>query len=68
MTDYQELLDRAYKEVKQVKTTERFEIPKVKGHIIGTRTIISNFSHICSTLRRKPEHLAKFLSSNNRIR
>jgi len=59
---YQELLDKAYKEVRQVKVAERFEVPKVEGHIVGTRTIISNFSQIASTLRRKPEHLAKFLS------
>jgi len=59
---YQELLDKAYKEVRQVKVAERFEVPKVEGHIVGTRTIISNFSQIASILRRKPEHLAKFLS------
>ncbi|UZE94028.1 MAG: translation initiation factor IF-2 subunit beta [Candidatus Pacearchaeota archaeon] len=59
---YQDLLEKAYKEVKQVKTIERFEIPKVESHIVGYQTIISNFSQICSNLRRKPEHLAKFLA------
>ena len=59
---YQELLDKLYKEVKQVKTAERFEIPEVKGHVMGNKTIATNFLQICSTLRRKPEHLAKFMS------
>lgn len=59
---YQNLLDKLYKEVKQVKATERFEIPKVEGHLLGNKTIINNFSQICSVLRRKKEHLAKFLS------
>ncbi len=39
----------------------RFEIPKVKGHIQGNRTILSNFKQIASTLGRKPEHLLKFI-------
>lgn len=59
---YQELLDKLYKQVKKVETTERFEVPKVEGMVEGSKTIITNFSQICSILRRKPEHLAKFLS------
>ena len=39
----------------------RFEIPKVKGHIQGNRTIISNFKQIANILGRKPEHLLKFI-------
>ncbi len=58
---YKELLEKLYKEVKQVKVTERFEVPEVKSHVEGTKTIIINFSQICSVLRRKPAHLAKFL-------
>jgi len=42
--------------------SERFEIPKVKGHIQGNKTIISNFYQIANTLRRKPEHLLKYIS------
>ncbi len=60
--NYQELLEKLYKEVRKIEVSERFEIPEVKSHIVGSKTIISNFSQICSTLRRKPEHLAKFLS------
>lgn len=59
---YNELLDKLYKQVKRIKVSERFEVPKVEGMIEGSKTIITNFSQICSILRRKPEHLAKFLS------
>jgi translation initiation factor 2 subunit 2 len=60
--DYKELLDRAYKEVKQMNiSSERFEIPKVEGHFQGKKTIITNFNQIASHLRRNPEHLQKFL-------
>ena len=59
---YNNLLEKLYKEVKQVKAVERFETPKVEGHVMGSKTIINNFSQICSTLRRNKEHLAKFLS------
>jgi len=40
---------------------ERFEMPKVQGHIEGNKTIISNLLQIADQLRRKPEHLLKFL-------
>ena len=61
--NYEEYLEKLYKEVKPVKVEKgRFEIPKVEGHIEGNKTIISNFSIIASSLRRKQEHLKKFLS------
>ncbi|MBI4447974.1 translation initiation factor IF-2 subunit beta, partial [Candidatus Woesearchaeota archaeon] len=41
--------------------SERFEIPRVTGHVEGFKTIITNFSAICSTFRREPAHLLKFL-------
>ena len=40
---------------------ERFEIPRVMGHVQGNRTIISNFMQIASTLRRDTEHLLKYV-------
>ena len=40
---------------------ERFEIPKVLGHVQGSRTIITNFLQIASTLRRDHEHLLKYV-------
>jgi translation initiation factor 2 subunit 2 len=59
--NYEQLLEKAYKEVKPVETGSRFEIPKVKGHVEGTKTIITNFSQICDSLRRDKDHVTKFL-------
>lgn len=62
MTDYKELLDEAYKKVKQIDTSsERFEIPKIEGHFQGRKTILTNFFQISSHLRRDPEHFMKFI-------
>jgi len=61
--DYKELLQKARKELPEsVKKVERFEMPKVKGHIEGNKTIISNFQQIADTLGRPVEHLLKFVS------
>ena len=60
--DYEKLLEEAYGKVKKVEGKgERFEIPKVEGHFEGKKTIITNFSHIVSHIRRNPEHFQKFL-------
>ncbi len=60
--DYKKLLKQARKELPDVVfEKERFEIPKVKGHIQGNRTIISNFIQIADSLRRKPEHMLKYV-------
>lgn len=40
---------------------ERFEVPKVRGHIQGNKTIINNFHQIAGTLSRPPEHLLKYV-------
>lgn len=62
MEDYEKLLESAYKEVKPIKDSgERFEVPKVQGHAEGTKTILTNFPRIASTLRRDQEHILKFL-------
>lgn len=59
---YETLLKRAKQLVPKIaETKERFEIPRVKGHIEGNKTIVSNFMHIVKVLHRKPEHLLKFL-------
>ena len=61
--DYDKLLDKAYKEVKSVagETGERFEIPKIKGHFEGKKTVLTNFFQIASHVRRKPEHFLKYM-------
>lgn len=60
--DYEKLLDRAYKEVKQVsKSGDRFEVPKLEGRFEGRKTILTNFYQIADYLRRNPEHMQKFI-------
>ena len=60
--EYEQLLKRARERMPEsVVERERFEIPKVKGHVEGRKTIISNFQQISSTLRRPAEHLLKFI-------
>jgi len=60
--DYKEALEKAYKEVKPIVASERFEVPEAKGFIQGNKTIITNFSQIANYLKRNPEHLAKYLA------
>ncbi|MBL7100456.1 MAG: translation initiation factor IF-2 subunit beta [Nanoarchaeota archaeon] len=60
--DYKELLKKGREELPEsVKTTERFEMPKAKGHIEGNKTIIINFIQIANDLNREVSHLLKFL-------
>lgn len=62
MTTYEELLEEAYRKTKQIDNSgERFEIPKIEGHIEGKKTILTNFFQIALQIRRKPEHFQKFL-------
>ncbi|NCO18267.1 translation initiation factor IF-2 subunit beta, partial [Candidatus Pacearchaeota archaeon] len=57
MESYEELLNRAYKDVKIIEGTgERFEIPKVEGMFIGKKTALTNFFQIASKLRRDKDH------------
>ena len=61
--NYDQLLEKAYKNIKVVDTgaNDRFEIPKVKGMISGKNTIITNIKEIASYIRRDVNQLAKFL-------
>ncbi len=60
--DYEKLLDRAKEQLPDDVTEDsRFEIPKVKGHIQGVKTVINNWFEIAKTLDRKPEHLLKYV-------
>lgn len=59
---YEDLLKRAREQLPEsVFEKERFEIPKVKGHLEGNKTIISNFQQIAQVLRRPEEHLLKYV-------
>lgn len=60
---YEELLTEALKKLPEntgVKTA-RFEIPKVRGHIQGNRTVITNFNQIVSSFSCDPQHFLKYL-------
>jgi translation initiation factor 2 subunit 2 len=59
---YEELLNQAYSQIKQVEHNEnRFEAPKIEGHFEGKRTILTNFFQIATYIRRDPEHFQKFI-------
>ena len=60
--DYEELLKKAY-EVLPKKGIEkaRFELPKVKGHFEGQKTVVSNFMQVVDVLQRDSKDIAKFL-------
>ena len=60
--EYKKILKDVRKDLpKVVFIKERFEIPKVLGHIQGNRTIISNFLQIAAALRRDIGHLLKYV-------
>ena len=60
--DYEKLLDEARSKLPEsILKTERFEIPKVQGHVQGSKTVITNFKKICSIFHRETQHLLKFL-------
>ncbi len=62
MENYEKMLEHGMKNLPNISVNkERFEMPKVQGHIEGNKTIINNFLQIADQLRRNPEHLLKFL-------
>jgi translation initiation factor 2 subunit 2 len=60
--NYEALLEEAYEKIIPIKESERFEILGVIGHHEGTKTVITNFFNIASSIRRPIAHLMKFLS------
>jgi translation initiation factor 2 subunit 2 len=60
--DYEKLLKRGLDKVpKKEKAGDRFEMPRLKVHKSGNRSVIANFSEAAGTLRRDPKHFMKFL-------
>ena len=60
--DYESLLKKALATVpKTTSSSERFEIPKVQGHIEGNKTIINNFLNIAKSFGREVDQLLKYL-------
>lgn len=62
MKTYEQMLEEAIKALPEKSVmTERFEIPKAKGHIQGNKTVITNFNEILQSFRREREHFLKYL-------
>ncbi|MEE9323291.1 MAG: translation initiation factor IF-2 subunit beta [Candidatus Aenigmarchaeota archaeon] len=62
MQPYEKLLDQAFGKLpKKSESGERFQMPKASILPAGARTIVTNFVEIANSLRRKPDHLQKFL-------
>ncbi|MBU0980392.1 MAG: translation initiation factor IF-2 subunit beta [Nanoarchaeota archaeon] len=60
--DYEKLLDKAVEELPEsTQKSERFEIPKVRGHLQGNKTVVSNFAQIAQALHREPAHILKYI-------
>ena len=60
--DYEKLLEEAHKNIKPIEhSEERFEVPKIEGHLEGTKTILTNLPAIASYIRRDMDHLLRFL-------
>jgi len=60
--EYKKLLEGVRKELPEhVFQKDRFEMPKIRGHIQGNRTVISNFLQIANALGREPEDMLKFV-------
>ena len=59
---YEEMLKRGRDRIPETLIeTARFEVPKIRGHIQGNKTIVTNLVAIADTLRRPPEHLLKYI-------
>jgi translation initiation factor 2 subunit 2 len=62
MQSYEKLLDQAFGKLpKRSESSDRFQMPRASILPAGARTIITNFTEIASALRRKPDHLQKFI-------
>jgi translation initiation factor 2 subunit 2 len=60
--DYKELLGRGRKNLPEsVLKTERFNIPNIRGHVQGSKTILSNFFQILDAFGREEEHFLKYI-------
>lgn len=60
--DYEQMLNRAREELPDdVTSAERFTVQKVKGHLQGNKTVVSNLGQIATQLGRSKELLVKFI-------
>ncbi len=62
MESYELLLKTAKEQLpNNITKSERFDVPKVIGHVQGNKTVISNFNQIVATLQRSQDHIVKYL-------
>ena len=62
MQDYKKLLKKALEELPETTHgAQRFNIEKIKGHLEGNKTILSNLKKIAKDFNREPAHLLKYL-------
>ena len=62
METYEVLLKKAKENTPEIQSSkERFEIPKVSGHIEGNKTIVNNFGAIVKILGREQNQFLKYL-------
>jgi len=60
--DYKELLKKGMKKVpEKMESKERFEMPRMRVQMAGSRSMMANFSEVSAALRRDPKHIMKFL-------
>jgi len=62
-TDYDLLLERAYKQLPKgpVIIKERLSLPKPEVMVSGKRTFILNFNQICDIIDRQPQLVLRYL-------
>ncbi len=62
MDNYEQLLHKAQAELpEQGEGADRFTLEKVKGHLEGNKTVISNIKKIAKDIGRNEDHLLKYL-------
>ena len=62
MDEYESLLKSAREKLPVFAAEKsRFEVPTVRGHIQGAKTIVSNFHQIAEAMQRPPQHLLKYI-------
>ena len=61
--DYEQLLERARSQIPEISLkSERLQLPPLRIHIVGMRTLFLNFRDIAEVMNRDPSHLLKFLT------
>lgn len=60
--NYEAMLKKARNELPDdLQETHRFEIPKVRGHLQGNKTVINNLIEIAKLINRPIKHVLKFI-------